>query len=302
MYDVHRLRLLLELHRRGTLSAVAEALSYSPSTISQQLSQLESEVGVPLLEPVGRRVRLTPQADILVTHAELVLEQLEAAEAAVARSLEELTGTVRFATFQTGLLRLLSPVLTALASRHPRLRVEVFQVEPEIALPRMLAHDYDLVIVEEYPRQSLPQRAEIDYQELSPDPMRLCVPATALADGSAQGWDLVSRLPWAAESVGAASRQWIQELCREAGFEPDIRYTTDDLLVQQQLVADGHAVAILPELLVGSPGRSDVVDIDVPGGPYTRRILTACRQVSAKHPAIEACRAALAEVASDPTS
>ena len=92
MYDVHRLRLLLELSRRGTLSAVAAALSYSPSTISQQLSQLEVEVGTPLLEPAGRRVRLTPQAEILVSHAETVLRQLEAAETAVARSLAELTG------------------------------------------------------------------------------------------------------------------------------------------------------------------------------------------------------------------
>ena len=101
VYEVHRLRLLVELSRRGTLSAVAAALSYSPSTISQQLSQLEVEVGTPLLEPVGRRVRLTPQAEILVSHAETVLRQLEAAETAVARSLAEVTGRVRLATFQT---------------------------------------------------------------------------------------------------------------------------------------------------------------------------------------------------------
>jgi DNA-binding transcriptional LysR family regulator len=82
VYDVHRLRLLLELSRRGTLSPVTAALSYSSSTISQQLSQLEAEVGMPLLEPIGRRVRLTPQAEILVSHAETVLRQLEAAETA----------------------------------------------------------------------------------------------------------------------------------------------------------------------------------------------------------------------------
>ncbi len=54
MLDVYRLRLLRELDRRGTLAAVARALSYSPSAISQQLSQLEAETGVTLLEPVGR--------------------------------------------------------------------------------------------------------------------------------------------------------------------------------------------------------------------------------------------------------
>ena len=67
MLDVHRLRLLRELDRRGTLAAVARALSYSPSAISQQLSQLEAETGVTLLEPAGRGVRLTPLARILVS-------------------------------------------------------------------------------------------------------------------------------------------------------------------------------------------------------------------------------------------
>jgi DNA-binding transcriptional LysR family regulator len=91
VFDLHRLRLLRELEHRGTITAVAAALSYSPSTISQQLSLLETEAGVPLLEPVGRRVRLTPQAEILVRHADIVLRQMEAAEAEIAQSLKELT-------------------------------------------------------------------------------------------------------------------------------------------------------------------------------------------------------------------
>ncbi|MGH1554350.1 LysR family transcriptional regulator [Streptomyces sp. L7] len=97
MFDLHRLRLLRELKHRGTLAAVAAALSYSPSAVSQQLSQLESEVGVPLLVPVGRRVRLTPQAEILVEHTEAVLKRLEEAEADIATSLTDLTGTLRIA-------------------------------------------------------------------------------------------------------------------------------------------------------------------------------------------------------------
>ena len=60
MLDLYRLRLLRELHRRGTITAVAQALSFSPSAISQQLATLERETGVRLLEPAGRRVRLTP--------------------------------------------------------------------------------------------------------------------------------------------------------------------------------------------------------------------------------------------------
>lgn len=81
MLDLHRLRLLRELKHRGTLAAVAEALAYTPSAISQQLSVLEAEAGVPLLERAGRRVRLTPAAERLVEHTEAILERLEQARA-----------------------------------------------------------------------------------------------------------------------------------------------------------------------------------------------------------------------------
>ena len=84
MLDVRRLRLLCELAHRGTIAAVAEALAYTPSAVSQQLSALEREAGTPLLERTGRRVTLTPAAHALVAHTEAVLERLERAEADLA--------------------------------------------------------------------------------------------------------------------------------------------------------------------------------------------------------------------------
>ena len=117
MLDVYRLRLLRELDRRGTLAAVARALSYSPSAISQQLSQLETETGVTLLEPVGRGVRLTPLARLLVTHTEAILERLEEAEAELRTAATEVRGTLRVASFQSVLFALIPSVLTRLAER-----------------------------------------------------------------------------------------------------------------------------------------------------------------------------------------
>src|ERR1700722_5443550 len=106
MLDVHRMRLLREVARLGTLAAVAKALSYSPSAISQQLSQLAQETGVTLLEPAGRGVRLTTQARILVVHTEAILERLEEAEAELRGSATEVRGTLRVASFQSVLLAL----------------------------------------------------------------------------------------------------------------------------------------------------------------------------------------------------
>ncbi|WP_327351441.1 LysR substrate-binding domain-containing protein [Streptomyces sp. NBC_01304] len=296
MLDLHRLRLLRELKHRGTLAAVAAALSYSPSSVSQQLSVLESEVGVALLEPVGRRVRLTEQAEILVAHTEVLLERLERAEADIAASLAGVTGTLRVAAFQTAALALVPPALTLLRAEHPGLRIHVTQAEPEAALPALLARDVDLVVAEEYPGHAVARSAEIESAELCDDEMRLALPPRSATDAPAPEPAAALRElaghPWAMEPAGTASRQWATALCREAGFEPDVRFASPDLLVQLRLVEQGHAVAFLPGLLWG--GRAPSVPLlRLPDGARTRRLFTSVRHGSEGHPAVRACRSAL---------
>src|SRR5215831_17800519 len=173
MLDLRRLRLLRELARRGTITAVAEALSYSPSAVSQQLTALEKETGVRLLEPAGRRVRLTAQADLLVAHTEVLLEAMERAEAALAQSLNETAGTLRVAAFQTAVLTLLPHALTQLEQQHPRLRIEATELEPEAAMPALIAGEFDIVLGEEYPGHPLPRPRETERHDLRTDELRL---------------------------------------------------------------------------------------------------------------------------------
>ncbi|MFB4316347.1 LysR substrate-binding domain-containing protein [Actinomadura sp. 21ATH] len=294
MLDLHRLRLLRELKHRGTLAAVADALSYSPSSISQQLAVLEKEAGVRLLEPVGRRVRLTPQAEILVAHTEAVLERLERAEAELAASLTDITGVLRIAAFQTAALALVPEALDRLRERHPALRVEVTECEPETALPALTARDFDLVIAEEYPGSPEARHAEIELEDLCRDEIRLALPGTgppARPDASAPL--PAEGLPWVMEPAGTASRRWATALCRGAGFEPDVRYESSDLLLHLRLVEQGHAAALLPDLVWD--GRAANVHLRrLPDGLRTRRVFTAARRGSGAHPAIRAGREALA--------
>src|SRR3954469_7412462 len=127
MLDLRRLRLLRELRERGTIAAVADALAYTPSAVSQQLAQLEREAGVPLLERVGRGVRLTDAALGLVDHTEAVLARLQLAEAELAASDSEVQGVVRITAFQTAMRALTAPVLRTLTDAHPRLRCELIE-------------------------------------------------------------------------------------------------------------------------------------------------------------------------------
>lgn len=295
MFDLHRLRLLRELKHRGTLAAVAAALSYAPSSVSQQLSQLEAEVGVPLLEPVGRRVRLTEQAEILVAHTEAVLERLERAEADIAASLTDLTGTLRIASFQTAALALVPAALGLLRDLHPHLRVHVTHMEPERSLPALQARDFDLVLAEEYPGNPSPRPAGLEQEDLLDDPLHLALPMPAgvmVAETPLAALRSLAAHPWVMEPEGTTARRWVMTLCRNAGFEPDVRFETTDLILHLRLVEQGHAAAFLPDLVWS--GRPPTVTLcQLPGGQCIRRVFTVVRRGRGRHPAIRACRDAL---------
>ncbi len=300
MLDLRRVSLLREVHRRGTLHAVARALSYSPSTISQQLSLLEREVGVALLERAGRRVHLTPAGLVLVDGASTLLDDLERLETALAATGDEVTGTVRLAVFQSAALGIVPRALSLLAVEYPSLRVEITQREPESALDEVWAREFDLVIAEEYPAHAAPRRRELDRVPLGQDGLKLGVPPGAAgphAAGDGPGASIRSILDtassaWVMEPRGTASRHWAEQQCRLAGFEPDVRFETADLQAHIRLVETGHAVALLPDLVWGgAPPRVPLVSLD--GDPH-RSVFTATRVSSAARPAIVAVREVLA--------
>ncbi len=306
MLDVKRLRLLRELHLRGTLADVAAALQYSPSAVSQQLALLEKEAGVPLLLKVGRRVQLTPQAEILVAHTAELLETLERAEADMSASLTIATGTVRLAMFQSAALALLPRLLTDMAASYPAVRIEMIQREPEAALHEMWARDFDLVVAEQYPGHAAPMLPELDRVTLTTDAIRLAAPFHHVTGG--MGSLLTSpittlkdtaRLPWVMEPRGAASRHWAVQTCRQAGFEPDIRFETADLQAQIRLIESGNAVGLMPDLMwTGRPPHLNLIDL--PGLPQ-RTVFTSVRRASRSMPALLACRDILARTAQDLT-
>ncbi|MFF2277653.1 LysR family transcriptional regulator [Agromyces sp. NPDC058126] len=299
MLDVRRLRLLVELSQRGTLTAVADALSYSPSSVSQQLSLLEREAGVPLLVQVGRRVQLTPQALVLVEHARAILDRLEEAESEVARSLTAVGGTVRIAVFQSAAHAVVPQALTLLRAEHPALRVEITEREPDVGLFEVAARDFDLVVAEQYPGHTRAHRAELDRVHLAADAIRLALPphpaARSAGLSAAARLETAANMAWVLEPEGTASREWAEQLCREAGFEPDVRFETADLMAHIRLIRSGNAVGLLPDLVWAGEAPS-VRLVDLPGHPE-REVFTSTRHAAAARPAVVACRDALARAA-----
>lgn len=313
MLDVRRLVLLRELSIRGTMTAVARAMNLAPSSVSEQLALLERETKTVLLRRAGRTVQLTEAAMALVERTDPILDALEQAEAALVSTGEEITGRVTLAVFQSAALTLLPPALTLLRTRHPGLRLEVVQYEPETALHEAWARDFDVVVAEQYPGHSAPHWPGLDRRPLLRDELQLAVPSSLdadrlsggrLGDGRQElpGWELQAllehrSLPWVMEPRGTATRHWAEQVCRSAGHEPDVRYVSSDLQSHLALVESGNAVALLPGLmLVDSPAHLRRIPLD---GRPMRTVFTSTRSSTARSPAVVAVRAAVEEVAGD---
>lgn len=292
MLDIRKLRLLHELRMRGTVAAVAAALSYSPSSVSQQLAALEREIGAVLLVKSGRRLRFTPQGELLAQRAAQLLDALEAAESDIAGSNADVAGIVRVAVFQSAAHAILPGAIAALARDHPALRVEVTEREPEQGLFEVSARDFDLAVAEQYPGSTRPLRADLDRSELAADGIHLAVSADPGARVRAAELSSAADLPWVLEPVGTVSRTWAVQLCRRAGFEPDVRFETADLVTHIRLIASGNAVGLLPGL-VWAGGRPEVDLLPLPDAPH-RTIFTSARRAAAASPGVVAVRAALA--------
>ena len=302
MLDLRRLRLLHELHARGTIAAVADALQYTPSAVSQQLAVLEREAGVALLERAGRGVRLTDAAIVLTRHADALLEQAALAEAELAGATGSVGGRGRIATFQSVALRVAVPAIQALAREAPGLRCELVEAEPEQALPALALGDVDLVLADEWEHQPLSRPAGVDRQDLHREAVRIVLPddhpaalryhvAVPLAELAGDVW-----------TTGHPDTPWeemINRACRElGGFDPDIRHRTNDSVTSLALVAGGQAVTMLPEL-VAPETHPGVTVRGLAEGSVARTIFTATRAADAKRPSVQALLAAIRAAAAD---
>ena len=300
MLDLRRLRLLRELNQRGTIAAVADALQFTPSAVSQQLAMLEREAGVALLERAGRGVRLTDAALVLVDHADALLERAALAEADLAAAAGTVTGRTRIAGFQSVILNLALPAFEALARDAPRLRCEVVEAEPEQALPALALGDVDLVLGDEWQDQPVRFPDEVERHELHHDPVCLVLPAGHPAARRHPDAVPLAELAEEAWTTGHARMGWeemTQRTCRAlGGFNPDIRHRTNDATVSLALVARGLAVTLLPDLpMPGShPG---VVRRRIAEGPVSRAIFAATRITDGARPSTQAVIAAIRKAA-----
>jgi DNA-binding transcriptional LysR family regulator len=253
--DVRRLETLLMLSRLGSMRAVADEMYTTASTVSQQIAALSREAGTPLIEPEGRRVRLTPAGRRLAEHAVTILAALEAAKLDLDPAAEP-AGTLRVAGFGTAIRRSLMPVAAALAVDHPKVRIRIHEHEPTEALTLIASDDIDLALTYDFNLAPAPRDRSVVAQPLWSAPWALGVPAAdPLPDGPAP--DVFARYrdtEWIVNSRGAADEEVVRTIARMAGFDPLVTHRADSLLLLQDLVVAGLGVGLLPADQPTRPG------------------------------------------------
>jgi len=283
MIDVRRLRLLFELSHRGTITAVADALAYTPSAVSQQLAALEREAGVPLLERSGRRVALTPAGAVLTRYAESVFAVLEEASAALAATRTSLTGPLRIGAFPTAARTMLPPALVTLGREHPGLELMVTELDP-VAVPGALrAGTLDVALTFVYDYVPAEPDPALDTEPLLEEPVYLAAAATQSAP-EATSIEEFRDAPWIAGSPDTLCHTMVIRACQAQGFTPRIRHHADDFATVLALVAAGQGVSLIPQL--GGAGTPPGVRLTPVAA--RRRTSIACRKGTSHHPAVSA--------------
>jgi DNA-binding transcriptional LysR family regulator len=272
-------------------------LGYTTSAISQQLAVLERETGVPLLERVGRNVRLTPAGHVLVAHANSLLEGVEAAEAELAMvAMGGLSGIVRVAAFQSAFLRIVAPAIRTLAQSHPDIRIEATEAEVEVSTPALQLQHLDLVVGDQYEDQPRVIHPELHREPLLREHINLVVPADHPAARASQpSLSQLADLPWAACQPGTGHHQMHLRVTRQlGGFEPHTPYTSDDFLILLELVRTTGAGALLPDLVLAhdAPG---VAARSFAEGAIGREVFLLARQN--RSPIVRAVSSALHDAA-----
>lgn len=289
------------VHQQGTVTAAAEALCLTPSAVSHHMRELARELKVPILEPQGRGIRLTPAGRLLIGHADALLARWEEAQAELESYRAGLAGPLRIAGFTTAISGLIAPTAGRLRHSHPDLLVQVRECDTAESLDLLVAGEVDLAVVEPIEGGPQPADARLEQSPLLEEPYFLLVPADhPLAREVSIRLEDAADEDWIVADPGACDHsQRVRVLCAAAGFSPRIVHAAAHWLAVWALVGNGLGVSLIPRLAEGPAGQA-VVRVPVSReNMMTRRVLTCVRRGSRQNPLIDLGIRVLQEVVRD---
>jgi DNA-binding transcriptional LysR family regulator len=283
VFDAARLKVFREVVRRGSLSAAAEALSFTQPAVSRQIAALEREAGAQLLERTPRGIRLTEPGRVLLGHAEAILDRMATARAQVESVASLAGGRLRIGAFQTANATIVPRAIAAFARAHPGVELSLVEAVTPDAVARLRAGEVDVAVVSHIPE--LLDAGDVEVVDLVDDEIFVALPADhplahkprlRLRDLRDETW---------IEAPGGAARPPLLSAALAHGFEPRIRFGAEQWLSKQGLVAAGVGVTLIPGLAVATV-RDDIVLRSL-GPDAPRRRVVAALPLGYRAPAVE---------------
>jgi DNA-binding transcriptional LysR family regulator len=284
--DVNRLRVIDAVARHGSVTAAAKELHYSQPSVTHHLARLEAETGAQLLQRVGRGIRLTPAGELLADRASEILGRIDAAGAELSAHVGLTAGRVRLAGFASAIGSLVPQAVAALADKHPGLEINLIDTHPPEAIELLRAGKVEVAIIFRYD-ETEPEPAGVRLHHLLDDPVYV------LSTRPEKGMKALRDATWIAGCERCSSH--LLSMCDDAGFEPQIGFRSDDMVVMQALVAAGLGVTTQTGLAMRAHHIDGVVATELPG--WERHIYAATYGAPPDPPATAALLTALADAA-----
>ena len=241
--ELRTLHVFVEVVRQGGFSRAAKTVFATQSTVSKAVKQLEDEIGVPLLDRIGHRSKLTAAGEIVYQRAQRILAERDD----LMSELDEVRGLKR------GLLRLglppmvsstlFAPLLAIYRKRYPGVEIRLVENGIDRLEEILAAGDID------FAASIIPVAEGLEWQSVKLDPLMVLVPREFAARKKSIDLTDLKQMPFILFESGFAISRIVVDACRRAGFEPTVATRSSQLDLILELVAAGIGIAFLPKMV-----------------------------------------------------
>jgi len=283
---VNQLECFRAVARRRHFAKAAATLGKTQPAISVQIQGLESELGVTLFERTGKQVLLTTAGEILLPYAERVLADTEEARLKMAEVHDGTVGLVRIGIIPTVAAHFLPAVLKSFRTHHPAVNILLREEGRTPLLTALLeSNEIDLSVGLEQVKSNGLKSTRLITEEF-------CLGVSLDHPLAAQASVSLSKLKREKfilyKTPGHHNRETVLQFCRNAGFEPQVEFESEQAETIQYLVESNLGVTVLPRMVFDKRAANSIVMVRIESPTPKRTIVASWRtgrylSLSARH-------------------
>ncbi|MCQ6278627.1 LysR family transcriptional regulator [Bacillus sp. EB600] len=242
--ELRQLRYFIEVAEREHVTEAAENLNVAQSAVSYQITKLEEELGVKLLEHVGRNIRITQIGTTFLHDIKNAVKLIDEAKEKINEYLDPQAGTIKIG-YPTSLARYWLPnVISAYKEILPNVNFHLRQGSYSYLIDAVKKGEIDLSFLGPVPMKD----PDLESKILFIEPIVALLPNShPLADRKSLSLGELRNESFVLFPKGYVLQKIAVEACNEAGFEPNITSEGEDMDALKGLVSAGIGVSLLPE-------------------------------------------------------